>query len=143
MHQNLGRAKCSVLLPVRNGEMFVRESLQNLIQLTTPDDEILIINDGSTDSTSAILAEYQELHERVKVIDTPPLGLVAALNKGLASAKNEFIVRADIDSVNARTAGAASFCALSAPSSAEPYHRATPVSDTAAMPRGLVRAVVN
>jgi glycosyltransferase involved in cell wall biosynthesis len=97
MHQNLGRAKCSVLLPVRNGEKFVRESLQNLIQMTTPDDEILIINDGSTDSTSAILAEFQELHERVKVIDTPPLGLVSALNIGLESAKNDFIARADID----------------------------------------------
>lgn len=93
----MNREKCSVLLPVRNGESFLRASLENLFLMTVPGDEIVVIDDGSTDSTSFILEEMQKLDERLISISVPPIGLVAALNKGLEIARNEFVARADVD----------------------------------------------
>jgi len=97
MKQRIGREKCSVLLPVRNGELYLRASLENLLEMTVLGDEIIVIDDGSTDSTSFILEEMQKLDERLIIITVPPVGLVAALNKGLEIARNEFVARADVD----------------------------------------------
>ncbi len=101
MQRGANRENCSVLLPVRNGESFLHESLENLFQMISTEDEILVINDGSTDSTSHILEEYRKLDERVTVLNIPPSGLVKALNKGLEVAKNEVIARADVDDLYA------------------------------------------
>jgi glycosyltransferase involved in cell wall biosynthesis len=93
----MNREKCSVLLPVRNGEKFLQASLENLLQITIPGDEIVVIDDGSTDRTSSILMEIQKIDERICIISIPPTGLVAALNKGLEAARNELVARADVD----------------------------------------------
>jgi len=91
------RTPCTVLLPVRNGEEFISKSLENLLQITGEQDQILVMNDGSTDSTTSILKQYQEKYDRLYVITIPQSGLVIALNTGLENALNEFVARADVD----------------------------------------------
>ena len=91
------RQNCTILLPIRNGESFISESLENLLSMAGANDEILIVNDGSTDQTLRKLREYQDRDPRIIVVTLPALGLVAALNKGLEVATNEIIARADVD----------------------------------------------
>jgi glycosyltransferase involved in cell wall biosynthesis len=84
-------------MPVRNGEHDLRDSLNNLLLITQFQDQILIVNDGSSDATECILQEYQEKYRRINVISLPPSGLVIALNEGLKHASHELIARADVD----------------------------------------------
>ena len=91
------RQNCTILLPIRNGESFISESLENLLSMADANDEILIVNDGSTDQTLLKLREYQDRDHRIIVVTSPALGLVTALNKGLEVATNEIIARADVD----------------------------------------------
>ena len=91
------RSPCTVLMPVRNGDHYLRESLDNLIAMTQLQDQILIVDDGSTDGTKEILQEYLNQCSRINIISLPPSGLVIALNEGLKSALHEYIARADVD----------------------------------------------
>lgn len=84
-------------MPVRNGAAFIHKSLENLCEIAGEYDEILVINDGSTDSTQLILKEFQIIDSRIVIINLPESGLVVALNKGIESATNEIIARADVD----------------------------------------------
>ena len=93
------RTPCTVLMPVRNGEKDLRISLDNLIKITNSKDQILIIDDGSTDSTKAILEEFQQTCIRIQVISIPASGIVTALNLGLENAVHEYIARADVDDI--------------------------------------------
>jgi len=84
-------------MPVRNGEKHISSALENLLKITISSDQILIIDDGSTDSTKSILKQYQDKDDRIKVISIPASGIVKALNQGLDNALHEYIARADVD----------------------------------------------
>lgn len=99
MNSSPNRPPCTVLMPVRNGEKHLRNSLNNLIEITSSQDQVLIIDDGSTDSTRVILREYQQTCNRIHVISIPPSGIVTALNLGLENALHEYIARADVDDI--------------------------------------------
>ena len=86
-------------MPVRNGETHLKISLDNLIKITKPQDQILIIDDGSTDSTKEILREFKQTIERIQVISIPASGIVTALNLGIDNADHEYIARADVDDI--------------------------------------------
>jgi len=91
------RPSVTVLMPVRNGEYFINRSLENLIEITNSRDEILVINDGSTDSTLTLLQAWEKKCDRLNVISRKHFGLVSTLNFGLQEASNEVIARADVD----------------------------------------------
>ena len=91
------RSPCTVLMPVRNGEKHLPVALDNLMEITNTSDQILVIDDGSTDSTKTILKHYQDLCNRIEVISIPASGIVTALNKGIENALYEYIARADVD----------------------------------------------
>lgn len=99
MGSSSNRTPCTVLMPVRNGEKHLRISLDNLMKITKPKDQILIIDDGSTDSTKAILREFQQICDRIQFISIPASGIVTALNLGLENAVHEYIARADVDDI--------------------------------------------
>jgi glycosyltransferase involved in cell wall biosynthesis len=85
----------TVLLPARNAERTVRRALGSVLCQTFTDFEVLAIDDGSTDATGALLGTSGDA--RVRVITTPGLGLVGALNLGLAQAQAPLIARMDAD----------------------------------------------
>ncbi len=86
-------------MPVYNGERYLREALDSLLRQTCPYFELLIIDDGSTDQSAAIIQSCQD--ERIRLVHNERnLGLIATLNKGLELARGEFIARMDCDDVS-------------------------------------------
>ncbi len=90
--------RISVLLPVYNGERFLHEAIDSILQQTFPDFELLILNDGSTDSTEEIIRSYSD--SRIRYLKNEQnLRLIATLNKGIEHAKGTYIARMDADDV--------------------------------------------
>lgn len=83
--------KVSVLVPCYNVEKYLRQCMDSIISQTLKDIEIICINDGSTDSTLAILQDYAQKDSRVKIIDKPNSGYGASMNLGLKAASGEYI----------------------------------------------------
>ncbi len=69
----------NVIIPVYNGERFLRESLESVFAQTFQDYEIVCVNDGSKDSSLAILNEYRD---RIKVVQQANIGQAGARNAG-------------------------------------------------------------
>lgn len=93
--------KVSVLMSVYNGEPYLRESIDSILDQTIQDFEFIIINDASTDRTPAILDEYQKKDRRIIILSNETnLGLAASLNRGLLRARGEFIARQDDDDIS-------------------------------------------
>ncbi len=84
--------RMSVVVCSYNGESTIRDTLEATARLAYPDYEIIVVDDGSTDSTASIANEYQ-----VRLIRTENQGLSAARNVGLAAATGEIVVYTDDD----------------------------------------------
>ena len=89
----------SVILPVYNAEAYVREAVESILAQTFTDFECIIINDGSTDGSGAILRELAARDTRIVLVERPNGGLISALNDGLEMARADLIARMDADDV--------------------------------------------
>jgi glycosyltransferase involved in cell wall biosynthesis len=87
------------LMPVRNGALFLNKSLNGILANTKKNDEILIIDDGSTDYGPTLIKRFQEKNSIVNVITTKGIGIVGALNLGLKAASFEWVARYDVDDI--------------------------------------------
>ena len=84
----------SVIIPVYNGERYLAEAIKSVLAQTYQNFELIVINDGSTDNTSNIIARYQDsLHS----IYQPNAGLPASLNLGISLSRGEWIAFLDAD----------------------------------------------
>lgn len=82
----------SVIMPVYNNEQTLRQAIETILNQTLYDVEIILINDGSTDSSGEICDEYEKMEPLlVEVIHQPRLGFVVARNKGLRRARGRYI----------------------------------------------------
>jgi len=88
-----------VLLAVHNGERYLRQAVQSVLDQTFADFDFLIIDDGSTDSSPQILREFASVDPRIQLVTQPNAGLTRSLNHGLKLAQNEFVARMDGDDV--------------------------------------------
>jgi glycosyltransferase involved in cell wall biosynthesis len=89
----------SVILPVFNGEAYLREAIDSILNQSFRDFELLIINDGSTDCSQEIINSYQDA--RIELIHNPiNLGLVGALNAGIDKARGKYLARQDQDDIS-------------------------------------------
>ena len=84
----------SVVIPVYNGERFLRESLESVFAQTFQDYEIVCVDDGSTDGSCALLKQYGG---RVKLIQQANAGQSAARNAGVQEATGAFVAFLDQD----------------------------------------------
>ncbi len=88
----------SVIVPVRNAETHLREALTGISQQNLTDLDIIIVDDGSTDASPAIIAEFAAADPRVRVIAGPAIGSAgAARNAGLEIARGDFLAFLDAD----------------------------------------------
>lgn len=85
----------SVIIPVRNGERFIAEAIASVLPQIERSDEILVVDDGSTDRTCAIVQQAQD--PRVKIIPGLAKGVSSARNIGIEHAAGEFICFLDHD----------------------------------------------
>lgn len=88
----------SVIMPVYNGDRFLRQAIDSILNQTLNDFELIIINDGSTDSTEDIILSYHDNKIRY-VKNEHNLKLIKTLNKGLMLAKGKYISRMDADDI--------------------------------------------
>lgn len=94
--------KISVIMPVYNGEKYLREAIDSILNQTFSDFEFIIINDCSVDSTEDIIKSYDD-SRIVYIKNEKNLGVAGTLNKGLELAKGEFIARMDADDISLPT----------------------------------------
>jgi glycosyltransferase involved in cell wall biosynthesis len=90
------RLPVSAVLPIRNGQDWIPEALIEISNLLESQDELIIIDDHSTDSTWEILEAFN-CQPSLKKIKNPGVGLVSALNEGIRVAQHEWIARFDVD----------------------------------------------
>lgn len=87
----------SVIVPVFNTAAYLRQCLDSLVAQTFQDLEIVVVDDGSTDDSPRILAEYAAAHRSVTVIRKPNGGLADARNRGVAAASGDYVGFVDSD----------------------------------------------
>ena len=89
--------KVSVIIPVYNVEKYLRQCLDSVVNQTLRDIEIICVDDGSTDGSAAILAEYAEKDTRFKVIKLDHCNAGACRNAAMAVAMGEYLGFVDAD----------------------------------------------
>jgi hypothetical protein len=92
----------SVLMPVYNGEHYLREAMDSIFEQTLTDYEFLIIDDGSNDESANIIRSYRD-SRIVFMQNDQNRGLVYSLNRGLQYARGEYIARMDQDDISLST----------------------------------------
>lgn len=94
----IGMLKVSIIIPVYNVEKYLRKCLNSIYFLDLSDKEVIIINDGSTDSSPDILNEYKNKYpDKTKIISQKNQGQAEARNVGLKSAIGDYILFIDSD----------------------------------------------
>ena len=94
--------KVSVLLPVFNGERFLKDAVGSILNQSYDDFEFIIVNDGSTDGTLTILNAFASSDCRIRIISRANTGLTIALNEGLQSARGLYLARMDADDISCK-----------------------------------------
>lgn len=88
----------SVVMSVFNGKKYLQEAIESILGQTFTDFEFIIIDDGSTDESAAIINSYNDV--RIRLIQQENKGLAAALNRGIKAAKGKYIARMDADDIS-------------------------------------------
>jgi glycosyltransferase involved in cell wall biosynthesis len=91
--------KVSVLMPVYNGERYLREAIESILAQSFGDFEFLIVDDGSSDSSAQIVRSYGDPRIRLEQ-NQSNAGLIFTLNKGLRLARGSYVARMDCDDVS-------------------------------------------
>ena len=87
----------SVIMPVYNGETYLRQCLDSVVNQTLKEIEIICVDDGSSDRSVEILKEYAAKDERVMVLQQANAGAGAARNNGLSKASGKYLSFLDSD----------------------------------------------
>lgn len=90
-------SKISIVMPIYNAAEFLTESIDDIRKQTFTDWELICVNDGSTDGCGQILADYEAVDSRIKVITQDNLGGGAARNNGLKTAQGKYVLFLDAD----------------------------------------------
>jgi glycosyltransferase involved in cell wall biosynthesis len=83
----------SVIIPVYNGERFLAEAIRSVLDQTLPPDEVIVVDDGSTDGSAALAGQVAG----VLVLRQPNRGVAAALNLGISHARGDLLGFLDAD----------------------------------------------
>ncbi|MBQ8848585.1 MAG: glycosyltransferase [Candidatus Gastranaerophilales bacterium] len=91
--------KVSVLIPIYNSEKYLRECIKSVTNQSLKEIEIILINDGSFDSSLEIIEYFKNLDDRIKVINKENTGYANSLNIGVKEAKGEYISIVESDDI--------------------------------------------
>ena len=89
----------SVITPCYNGARYIGETIESVLSQTYTDWEMIIINDGSTDNSYAIIKEYEKRDRRIRSIQQENAGSAAARNNGIRNANGQYIALLDADDI--------------------------------------------
>jgi len=93
----LAKPFISVIIPVYNQESYLRQCIDSILSQTLENIEIITVNDGSTDTSVDVIAEYVKKDKRVMLIDQKNMGVASARNKGIEVASGQFVAFMDAD----------------------------------------------
>lgn len=95
------KPKISVIMAVHNGEKYLAEAIESILNQTFEDFEFIIIDDSSKDNSLKIIKEYAKKDSKIKIIkNNKNLKLAGSLNRGLKIAKGKYIARMDADDIS-------------------------------------------
>jgi L-malate glycosyltransferase len=98
MDSNMKLPKVSVVMPVYNSALYLRESVNSILCQTFTDFELIVADDGSTDGSLHILESFQD--ERIRIITNQTnIGVVKTLLKAIEQCKGDYIARMDSDDI--------------------------------------------
>lgn len=89
----------SIILPVYNSVLTLRDCLVSIVDQSLEDWELIAVDDGSHDGSTAILREFAQRDSRIRICSPGRIGLVAAVNLGHAEAAADLVARMDADDV--------------------------------------------
>lgn len=87
----------SIIVPVYNTEKYLKNCIESVLKQTFSDWELILVDDGSTDSSGSICDQYAQADNRIKVIHKPNGGLSAARNTGIDHSRGKYITFLDSD----------------------------------------------
>ena len=98
----MGRVKLSILSPCYNGEKFIGRYLENILEQSFQNYELIIVNDGSTDKSDEIIKKYKKIFEEKKITfkylsKLQNEGHARAINDGLKMVDGQYLMWPDID----------------------------------------------
>ncbi|MGJ5642464.1 glycosyltransferase family 2 protein [Formosa sp. S-31] len=91
-------SKVTILMPVYNGEQYLKEAIDSVLNQSFKDFKLLIINDGSTDKTQSIIDSYCD--PRIIAVKQDNMGVSRSLNKGLSMIQTPYVRRHDADDIS-------------------------------------------
>ena len=89
----------SVIMSVHNSAAYLDAAVRSILAQTFADFEFIVVDDGSTDNSAKILAEFAERDPRIRVETRANKGLTKSLNEAIALSTGEFIARMDADDI--------------------------------------------
>lgn len=89
--------RTSVVMPVRNGARFIEEAVDSALRQLSPEDEVVIVDDASTDATRSLIGRMRD--RRIRLLDGVGRGASSARNIGLGAAIGDYIAFLDHDDV--------------------------------------------
>jgi glycosyltransferase involved in cell wall biosynthesis len=93
------KSTLSVIVPVYNASSFLNETFDSLLHQTRPADQIVVVDDGSTDYSCDIIRQYQKKDSRIELITQRNFGVSSARNRALEHCKGDFIGLLDADDI--------------------------------------------
>jgi glycosyltransferase involved in cell wall biosynthesis len=91
------KPKVSIIVPIYNMEKYLKRCLESLVNQSLTEIEIILVNDGSTDKSAAIITEFERSDTRIKVLHKENEGVSSARNEGIKMASGEYIGFVDPD----------------------------------------------
>ena len=89
----------SIIMPFRNAERWIGETINSIIQQSNSDWELIAINDFSTDASMKLVNEFRNKDERIRIYNNTSRGIIPALQLGLKHSKGTYITRMDADDI--------------------------------------------
>lgn len=93
--QHPPRASITVIVPTYNSARFLREALDSILAQTLQPEQIVVVDDGSTDNTAEVVGRYKD--RRIQYVRQPHAGVASARNAGLDAARGDYIAFLDAD----------------------------------------------
>lgn len=90
-------SKVSIITPVKNGEKYLDEYFESIINQSHENWELIIVNDHSSDQTNSIIKKYAQTDTRIQHLQNNGQGIIDALNTAYSKATGDFITRMDAD----------------------------------------------
>lgn len=96
---NLNQPLISVIIPAYNAEEFIAQTIESVLSQTYQNIEILVVDDGSTDTTAEIVKSFAQKDKRITLLQQPNAGVAVARNLAYLHSKGEYIAPIDADDI--------------------------------------------